>query len=84
MGAAMSALYSSIASAASAAAIAGGRGSGRPVSYSLRPSSAAERWYGAASAVGTIMFAFGGHSVLLEIQVCGDLSVDTCLKCRCL
>ena len=65
VGAAMSALYSAIAAAASAAAASGDV---HRASYAPRPGSDAERMFSAASSIGTIMFAFGGHSVLLEIQ----------------
>ena len=61
----MSALYSAIAAAASAAAASGDV---HRASYAPRPGSDAERMFSAASSIGTIMFAFGGHSVLLEIQ----------------
>ncbi len=72
VGAAMSALYSGIAAAASAAAAAAG---GRRASFAPRPGSDAERIYSAASSIGTIMFAFGGHSVLLEIQARSGISM---------
>ena len=60
----MSAMYSTIAFAASVAAGAQG------ASYELRRESQAQQIFGALNALGTIMFAFGGHAILLEVQVC--------------
>lgn len=59
----MSAMYSIIAFASSVAA--GSHG----VSYELRKESQALQIFGAFNALGTIMFAFGGHAILLEVQV---------------
>ena len=64
LGAAMSAMYSTIAFAASVAA--GTQGA----SYELRRESKALQIFGAFNALGTVMFAFGGHAILLEVQVC--------------
>lgn len=63
LGAAMSAMYSTIAFAASVAA--GTQGA----SYELRRESKALQIFGAFNALGTVMFAFGGHAILLEVQV---------------
>ncbi len=63
LGAAMSAMYSTIAFAASVAA--GSQGA----SYELRRESRALQIFGAFNALGTVMFAFGGHAILLEVQV---------------
>ena len=63
LGAAMSAMYSTIAFAASVAA--GSHGA----SYELRRESRALQVFGAFNALGTVMFAFGGHAILLEVQV---------------
>ncbi|CAK0780427.1 hypothetical protein CVIRNUC_005050 [Coccomyxa viridis] len=62
LGAAMSAMYSTIAFAASVAA--GTQGA----SYELRRESKALQIFGAFNALGTVMFAFGGHAILLEVQ----------------
>ena len=59
----MSAMYSTIAFAASVAA--GSQGA----SYELRRESQALQIFGAFNALGTVMFAFGGHAILLEVQV---------------
>ena len=59
----MSAMYSTIAFAASVAA--GSQGA----SYELRRESKALQMFGAFNALGTVMFAFGGHAILLEVQV---------------
>ena len=63
LGAAMSGMYSTIAFAASVAA--GTQGA----SYELRRESKALQIFGAFNALGTVMFAFGGHAILLEVQV---------------
>lgn len=59
----MSAMYSTIAFAASVAA--GSQGA----SYELRRESQSLQIFGAFNALGTVMFAFGGHAILLEVQV---------------
>ncbi|KAK9815636.1 hypothetical protein WJX72_007252 [[Myrmecia] bisecta] len=63
LGATMSAMYSTIAFVASAAS---GRSS--TADYSLRPGTTADQVFGIMNSLGTIMFAYGGHAVLLEIQ----------------
>ena len=65
----MSAMYSTIAFAASVAA--GSQGA----SYELRRESRALQVFGAFNALGTVMFAFGGHAILLEVQVNSRLQV---------
>ena len=65
LGAAMSACYSTIAFGTSLAAAAGPR----TASYGPRHESRAALVFGAFNALGTIMFAFGGHAILLEVQV---------------
>ena len=47
------------------------------VSYSIRPGSRIDQVFGALNALGTIMFAFGGHAILLEIQVGPSSSVSS-------
>ena len=69
----MSAMYSTIAFAASVAA--GTQGA----SYELRRESRALQIFGAFNALGTIMFAFGGHAILLEVQVSRPYA-SSCLK----
>lgn len=64
LGAAMSGMYSIIAFAASVAAGVQG------ASYELRTETQWQQIFGAFNALGTIMFAFGGHAILLEVQVC--------------
>ncbi len=64
----MSAMYSTIAFAASVAA--GSQGA----SYELRRESKALQIFGAFNALGTVMFAFGGHAILLEVQVSSCLT----------
>jgi hypothetical protein len=61
----MSAAYSTIAFGASAAAATWQR-----PSHSLRAESRASLVFGAFNSLGTIMFAFGGHAILLEVQAC--------------
>lgn len=63
LGAAMSAMYSTIAFVTSVAAGSAG------ASYSLRPESTTSLVFGAFNALGTIMFAFGGHAIIVEVQV---------------
>ena len=65
LGATMSACYATIAFAASVLHEEPDTG----VSYDIRPGSTADQAFGALNALGTIMFAFGGHAILLEIQV---------------
>ncbi|BDA43177.1 Lysine histidine transporter-like 1 [Coccomyxa sp. Obi] len=62
LGAAMSAMYSTLAFATSVAAGTDG------ASYGPRNESSASLVLGAFNALGTIMFAFGGHAILLEVQ----------------
>ena len=64
IGALMSLCYSTIAAGASIAAVQGS------ASYGPRPESPADQTFGIMNAVGGILFAFGGHAVLLEIQAC--------------
>lgn len=59
----MSAMYSTLAFATSVAAGTEG------ASYGPRNESSASLVLGAFNALGTIMFAFGGHAILLEVQV---------------
>ncbi len=59
----MSAMYSTLAFATSVAA--GSEGA----NYGPRQESPAALILGAFNALGTIMFAFGGHAILLEVQV---------------
>eukprot|EP00884_Botryococcus_braunii_P012819 jgi/Botrbrau1/21538/Bobra.174_2s0041.1 len=63
LGAVMSAMYSTIAFGASLA-VAGTH----DAEYRLREESPADLVFGAFNALGSIMFAYGGHAVLLEIQ----------------
>lgn len=56
-------MYSTLAFATSVAA--GSEGA----SYAPRRESPAALVLGAFNALGTIMFAFGGHAILLEVQV---------------
>jgi hypothetical protein len=63
LGAAMSAMYSTLAFGTSVAA--GSEGA----NYGPRLESTASLILGAFNALGTIMFAFGGHAILLEVQV---------------
>ena len=67
LGASMSALYSTIAFGASVA-VAAGNAPGA-VSYAPRQEGRAALVFGVFNALGTIMFAFGGHAILLEVQV---------------
>ena len=60
MGAAMSACYSTIACVTSGVAIGG------TASHSPRPGSSSEVAFEVMNSLGTIMFAYGGHAVLLE------------------
>eukprot|EP00891_Asterochloris_glomerata_P003121 jgi/Astpho2/3121/Aster-x1124 len=62
VGAAMSMMYSAIAFFASAATHRDA------ASYSARPGTPADLAFGVANSLGTIMFAYGGQVVLLEIQ----------------
>ena len=60
----MSACYSSIAAGASIAAVDG--------SASFAPrrgASTADEFFGVLNAMGTVLFAFGGQAVIMEIQV---------------
>jgi hypothetical protein len=63
LGATMSAMYSAVAFATSVAAGSAG------ANYALRQESTVSLVFGAFNALGTIMFAFGGHAILLEVQV---------------
>lgn len=63
----MSALYSTIAFGASVA-VAAGNAPGA-VSYAPRQEGRTALVFGVFNALGTIMFAFGGHAILLEVQV---------------
>ena len=65
LGAIMSACYATIAFVASLLHEEPETG----VSYSIRPGSQTDQVFAALNALGTIMFAFGGHAILLEIQV---------------
>ncbi|KAK9831112.1 hypothetical protein WJX74_003668 [Apatococcus lobatus] len=64
LGAIMSACYATIAFVASVLHEEPETG----VSYSIRPGNLTDQVFGALNALGTIMFAFGGHAILLEIQ----------------
>ena len=65
IGAAMSACYSSIAAGASIAAVDGS------ASFAARRgASTADEFFGVLNAMGTVLFAFGGQAVIMEIQVC--------------
>ncbi len=48
------------------------------ISYDIRPGTAADQVFAALNAIGTIMFAFGGHAILLEVQV-----RSACPCCNC-
>ena len=63
VGAAMSACYSIIACVTSAVAVDG------TADFSRRGGSTADHAFEIMNALGTIMFAYGGHAVLLEIEV---------------
>ena len=65
----MSASYSLIACVTSSVAVDG------TASYGPRPGSRSNVAFEVLNSLGTIMFAFGGHAVLLEIQV-GPLLID--------
>ena len=67
LGAAMSAMYSTIAFGTSVAVAAGNAPGG--VSYAPREEGRAALVFGVFNALGAIMFAFGGHAILLEVQV---------------
>lgn len=59
----MSACYSTIACATSAASFDGS------ATYGRRAGDSADYAFEVMNSLGTIMFAFGGHAVLLEIEV---------------
>lgn len=63
VGATMSACYSLIACITSAVAVDG------TANYSRRSGSSSQIAFEVMNSLGTTMFAFGGHVVLLEIQV---------------
>ena len=63
LGATMSAAYSTIAFGASAAAV-----TWQHPNHGLRDESRASLVFGAFNSLGTVMFAFGGHAILLEVQ----------------
>ncbi len=74
----MSAMYSTLAFATSVAAGTEG------ASYGPRNESSASLVLGAFNALGTIMFAFGGHAILLEVQVGACCSLLACFCCKSL